>query len=421
MNKGVLLPEVIEVRQEFPAPLVADVGKAVAGEMRRRSPGIRPGSRVAIAVGSRGIHRIAGMVAAVVTEVRAAGGIPFIVPAMGSHGGATAEGQRELLAGYGITEGQVGAPVISSMEVIQLGSTPGGLPVFCDRQAAGADGIILINRVKPHTSFHAPIESGLAKMLAIGLGKDTGAQLIHSHGVEGLKNLIPEVARLMLRKLPVVLGLAVIENAYDQTARVEALLPGEILSREPDLLAEARSLMPSLPFDHLDVLVVQEIGKNISGTGMDPAITGRLGIRGQPDLPRPRVGRLAVLDLTPETHGNAHGVGSADIITRRLHEKIDLQKTYTNALTAGFPEKAAIPLTAGSDREAVALAMATCGRPVDAASVRLVLIKNTLQVSKLFISRALAEEALAKEHVRLSGEWRTLGFDPNGTLSHLWT
>ncbi len=420
MDKQVLLPEVAEVRQEFPAPEVAEVGKAVAGEMRRRSIGLRPGARVAVTVGSRGIHRIAEMVAAVVAEVQAAGASPFIVPAMGSHGGATAEGQRDLLAGYGITPEAVGAPVVSSMEVVQLGTTPGGLPVFCDRQAAEADGIILINRVKPHTSFHAPIESGLAKMLAIGLGKHTGAQLIHSYGVEGLKNLIPEVARVMLEKVPVILGLAVLENAQDRTARVEALLPGEILSREPELLAEARSLMPSLPFDYIDVLVVQEMGKNISGTGMDPAITGRLGIRGQPDPPRPRVGRLVVLDLTPKTHGNAHGVGSADIITRRLHEKIDLKKTYTNALTAGFPEKAAIPLVAENDREALALAIAACGRPVDAAGVRLVLIRNTLEVSRLFISRALAKEAAGKEHVRLTGEWRALEFDPCGKLLSLW-
>lgn len=319
------LPRMLKVRQHFERRGITDLPAHVSREVGRMlaARAIRPGSRIAIAVGSRGINHIPEIVAQVVAEVRKAGGEPFIIPAMGSHGGGTAEGQAEVLKNLGVTAERVGAPIISSLDVVQIGETEEGLPVYLDKNAAGADGIILVNRVKAHTDFHGPTESGLIKMLCIGLGKHKQATLVHYYGVYGLLELIPKMARVVLAKASIICGVAVVEDAYDEPARVIALAPPEIEAREKELLLESKALMPSLPFDALDVLVVDRLGKNISGTGMDTNIIGRLMIRGEKEPDSPRINKIVLLDLTEETHGNALGVGLADFTTRRLVEKID--------------------------------------------------------------------------------------------------
>lgn len=409
-------PRLIRVKQEFPAREVEDIPGSVAAEMSRAGLNLRPGARVAIAVGSRGIYRIKGIVRAVAAEIRKREAFPFIVPAMGSHGGATAEGQRGILESYGITEEFVGAPIISSMEVVEIGQTPEGVPVYFDKNAASADAIIPVNRVKPHTDFHGLTESGLLKIMAIGLGKRRGAETIHSYGVFGLREVIPSAARVILARMPVVLGLAILENTYERTARIVALQPGEMEAAERELLKEARSLMPSLPVSHLDVLVVQEIGKNISGVGMDPNITGRMLIRGEKEVDEPHIHRIVALDLTPESHGNALGMGLADVIPRRLLDKVDFEITYTNVITSTGLERGFIPITMENDREAIEVALKTCGRKVEPGNVKLVVIRNTLEITELYISESLLPEVRRRSGVSVLGPPEEMAFDAAGNL-----
>jgi len=400
----------------FHAPTLEDVETETRDAVRRSIPATVPAGRVAVAVGSRGIRDIARICRTAISTLRELGFSPFIVPAMGSHGGATAEGQKATLASLGITEEAMGCPVVSSQDVVLLGETDEGLPVYCDRAAAEATGIVVINRIKPHTSFSGPIESGLTKMLAVGLGKQAGARAIHQYGPEGLATHIPAVAKKIIEKIPVLMGLGIIENALEETAAVVGVRGDKIITDEPDLLLRAKSLMPRLPFEWCDVLVVEEMGKDISGVGMDPAITGRMGIQGMKDPGWPRVSRLVVLGLTEATHGNAHGVGAADFVTERLKNAIDIAVTYRNSLTAGFPEKAKIPLTAKNDREAILFALATCGRPVSHDTARVVVIKNTLSVRYVLATRPLWEEVKGLDWVRRVSGWSCLRFTPSGEL-----
>ncbi|MEW9031755.1 MAG: lactate racemase domain-containing protein, partial [Planifilum fimeticola] len=329
--KDVPLPRMVKVRQSFPAPEVADVPGAVReavaaeGVLER----ISEGDRVAIAVGSRGVADIDVMAREVVRLVRSRGGQPFIVPAMGSHGGATAEGQIEVLKQLGVTESSVEAPIRSSMDVGRLAS---GLPVYTDRQAYSADKVIVINRVKPHTAFRGPVESGLMKMITIGLGKQKGAEAAHSRGFQYMAEHVVAMARIVLSQVPIIFGLATVENAYDRPAKIVAVPAEKIEAVEPGLLLEAKSLMPRILFDPIDVLVVDEIGKDISGDGMDPNITGRYPTPYASG--GPRVTRIAVLGLTERTRGNANGIGLADITTRKAFEAIEWEKGYANALTS---------------------------------------------------------------------------------------
>jgi len=404
------LPNVVRVRQGFDKTRLEDPCGAVSRNLQELLGGtLAPGSRVAITAGSRGINNLVGMTRAAADAVKSKGGRPFIIPSMGSHGGATGEGQQSLLADLGISERTMGCPVVSSMEVEQIGRTPIGTPVYLDRNALRADGIVVINRIKPHTAFHGEIESGLCKMLAVGLGKHRGAQQMHA---AGLGAAIVETARVILAKAPVLAGVAVLENALDETAEIHVVPPGQFEETDRALLTRAWKVLPRVPLDPLDVLVVDEMGKNISGTGMDVNVVGigpRVG--GKMEMGHPVVSTLVVLGLTPETHGNANGVGLADITTRRLVGSIDYTSTYTNVLTTRLWSAGRLPVIMETDREAIETAVGEV--PPD--QVRLVRIKNTLHLEELEISEALLPRAKEVGLTVVAGP-RSLEFDGTGRI-----
>ncbi len=405
------VPKVIRVRQQFDRTHLEDPCGAVAAGLRDAglTGRLKPGARVAITAGSRGINHLVAMTRAAVDAVISVGGQPFIIPSMGSHGGATDEGQRTLLADLGISEASMGCPVLSSMEVETLGRTVDGVPVYLDRHALHADGIIVINRVKPHTAFRGEVESGLCKMLAVGLGKHKGAQQMHA---AGLGPTLVEAARMILGRAPVLAGIAVLENALEETAEVHVVPPDRFEETDRVLLQRAWQMLPRIPFDSLDVLVVDEMGKNISGTGMDNNVIGigpRVG--GKMEMGHPAVSTIVVLGLTPETHGNANGIGLADITTRRLVDSIDYKATYTNVLTTRLWSAGRLPVIMETDREAIKVA----GGETPEDHVRLVRIKNTLHLEELEISGALLPEARQKG-LTLVREARPLEFDGTGRL-----
>ena len=365
---------------------------------------VRPGMRVAVAVGSRGISCYREVVKAVVETLQALGAEPFLVPAMGSHGGGTAEGQHAVLVGYGMAD--LGVPIHSSLEVKQIGET-GGMPIYWDRHAAEADAVIPVNRVKAHTAFRADHESGLCKIMTIGLGKKRGAATLHAHDAA---TAIPLAAQVILKTMPVVAGVAIVENGRHAAAEI-AVLPGErIFQEEPRLLQQAKALQPSIPFNDLDLLVVHEMGKNISGTGMDTNIIGMWRRNGGPREPNFRV--LAVLDLTPDSHGNASGVGLADLIPERLRAKIDWHATYTNCLTAGNFAAAKQPVTLASDREVIETGL--MGK--NAATARVAWIQNTLELETLWLSPALLEEVEKTQTLTQVGKAQEVQFTADGAL-----
>jgi hypothetical protein len=371
--------------------VLSDVEAEIHTAVTRRLS-LQPGARVAIAVGSRGIANLGRIVRATAACVRGLGGEPFVVPAMGSHGGATAEGQRQVLAGYGVTEGAVGCPIRASMEVVELpGAGDAEYRLYMDRLAHEADGVILINRIKPHTDFHDRYESGLVKMAVIGLGKEAQAAEMHSHGVRGLTELVPRAAAQLLASGRILLGIAIVENAYDETMLVDAIEPQRLMQREPELLALARANMPRLPVDRLDVLIVDRMGKDISGVGIDTNIIGRMRIRGQPEPDRPDIAMIVVTDLTAGSHGNAAGMGLADITTRRMFDKIDFGVTNTNVVTSGFLERARMPVVADTEAQAVEWALRGCG-PIRQGEERVIRIRDTLHLDELYVSHAVLAE-----------------------------
>ncbi len=335
----VTLPPVTLLRQTAPQPVVEDV----AGEVRRQWLGsrfakrLRRGDRVAVGVGSRGIAGLSVMVRATLDAVRDLGGKPFIVAAMGSHGGATAEGQRTLLAEYGVSEQALGVPVRTDMDTERIGVNSWGEPVFWDKNALAADHVLTVSRVKPHTDFRGKLESGIGKMLVIGLGKRDGAAQHHRWGVRGLRDMLPETLKVILERTPFRAGLAILENAHEQTARVQVVDAEDLFALEPGLLEEARRLMARLPFEQLDLLVIGEIGKNYSGAGIDPNVVGRLLLETQPETFSPSITRICCLDLSPESHGNGTGVGIADLTTERLLAGIDPAPFRMNNLTKLLP------------------------------------------------------------------------------------
>jgi hypothetical protein len=402
---------------ELPEIPLAELQARVRAALRPLYGRITRGGRVGITAGSRGIANIATTIRACGEVIRDAGGEPFVMPAMGSHGGATADGQRDVLAGYGITPETLGMPIVSNMDVQQIGVVD-DMPVFMSTTALEADHILLVNRVKPHTDFRGPVESGLAKICAIGLGKQRGAQTIHSYGTRGLAELMPRTARYMIETTRrIVGGLALLENAYDRTAAVEFVEPAEIASAGERALQErAKGLMAALPFDDLDVLIVDEMGKNISGTGMDTNILGRMFVPGVPEPDRPTITAVVVLDITEESHGNACGVGLADFTTEQLVSKIDLYATYMNGYTSGTGGllRNRLPNVLPNDRAAIATAMRMCGKP-DPNTVRLARIKNTLLAAYVEFSANLLPEADAA-HVEVTGPPRAMTFDTQGRL-----
>lgn len=417
------LPRMARVRQHFDAPVVDDVEASVREQLSGLGTRVRPGMRVGITAGSRGIANIARILRTVGEVVRELGGEPFILPAMGSHGGATSEGQTELLAGYGITPETTGMAVVSSMEVRELGrlgdeSDPGP-PIYASVTALEADGLIICGRVKPHTDFRGAIESGLAKITAIGLGKHQGAKTIHSFGTRGLAHWMPQAARLIVSHTNVICALAILENAYDQTARLVALPPEQIAGPDEErLVLEAKGLMASLPFDEIDVLIVDEIGKNVSGTGMDTNIVGRMFIRGVPEFARPNVRIVVVRDITEESHGNGVGLGLADFTTLRAARKLDLRATYVNAITSGIGgvQRARLPLILPTDVDALCASILSCSNG-DPANARVVRIKNTLEIGELDVSESLVAEARAHPRLEVLSEPSPLVFDADGNLT----
>jgi hypothetical protein len=410
-------PSMTPLRQTAPQPVIADVAAEVVRQWKasRLAQRMRPGDRVAVACGSRGIANVAVIVRATLEYLRSLGTRPFVVAAMGSHGGATADGQRQLLAEYGISEERLGVPVKTDMDTVQLGTNSWGEPVYWDRNAFGADAVVTVSRIKPHTDFRGRFESGILKMLVIGLGKRDGAAQHHRWGVRGLREMMPETARVVLVKTKFAAGLAVLENAREETARLQALDRDELLEVEPKLLDEARGLMGRLPFDRLDLLVIGEIGKNYSGAGIDPNVVGRLLIEGEQEPQSPKIIRICCLDLSPESHGNGTGVGIADLTTQRLLDAIDPVPFRMNNLTACFLRRSQLPFAFPNDRECIAMGLQTCWQP-DLAKVRMALVPNTLELSELWVSPVLAEEARSRPHLEVVGEARPLPFDATGNL-----
>ena len=395
------------IRQHVATERVADVPQTVRDGLRALplANRVRPGLRIAIACGSRGIACLRDVIQPLVEELRTLGATPFLVPAMGSHGGGTAEGQHSVLVDYGL--GDLGAPILSSMETVVVGYTAEGMPVYFDAQANAADGVIVVNRVKEHTAFKGRWESGLMKILAVGLGKRQGAATIHAWG---LPTAMPAAARVLLAQRPILAGIGIVENGEHQPARI-AVLPAErIEADEPALLDLARQLRPGIPFDPLDLLIVREMGKNISGTGMDLNVIGMWRKVGGGRVPDFRT--IAVLDLTPVSHGNANGVGYADLIPQRLRDKIDIAAMYTNAMTAQNLPAAKLPITLPTDRVVVEAGLSA----VDPVRARIVLVRNTLDLTTLWVSPALLPEVEANPRLEPLGPPVPLTFTDDGHL-----
>jgi hypothetical protein len=411
----------IEARQKFDKSFLHNFKKEVRKELEKKClcDKIKKGQRIAITAGSRGIANIPEILATIVEEVSKEGGEPFLVPSMGSHGGATPEGQIQVLESLGITEDVVGAPILSSMEVDLVGVLSNGVRVFIDRNAMQSDGIIVVGRIKPHTDFKGEIESGLLKMLSIGLGKQKGAEMIHWHKYDGYHKIMPEAAQLIIEKTNVVMGLAIIENAYHETVLVKALDPSEFKEAEKKLLKTAKALLPRIPFKELDVLIVEEIGKNISGVGMDTNVIGRFWMPKENDPSAPNIGKIVVLDLSEETHGNAIGIGLADLTTVRAVSKIDYNKTYVNCLTQGSCETGKIPPSMPNDRDAIATAIRISG-PIESTQAKIVRIKNTQELERIWISETLSEQITKTNslpNIELIGDLQEMQFDVLGTLA----
>lgn len=413
--KDIPLPKMATVRQYFNEDHIENLEDALKPKLMEKQivDRIKPGMEIAVAVGSRGIDRLPELTAVTVKFLKDLGAKPFIVPSMGSHGGATGEGQIAVLRHLGVTEETAGCEIRSSMEVIKLGELPSGLPVYIDRYASEADGIVVINRVKPHTAFRGPIESGIMKMISIGLGKQKGAEACHQLGFKYMAENVPAMARMMMEKKPILFGVATVENAFDKIAEVAVIPAEEIEKKEIELQKLAKQLLPKLYFDQIDVLVIDEIGKNISGDGMDPNITGRYPTpyaHGGPD-----VTKMVVLDLTPETEGNANGVGTADFTTKKLVDKMDFEATYANGLTSTVVAPTKVATTLANDKMALQAAVKTCNI-LDFTKVKMVRIKNTLEISEIQVSEALVDYVENHSEMEVVSAVEELQFDQDGNL-----
>lgn len=411
------IPKMFKVKQVFPRPKIQPeeipqiIHTLLSGE--KFSSKVKPGMHIAITAGSRGIANVALTTKCIADFVRSKGAYPFIVPAMGSHGGATADGQRAILEGYGITEDYVGCPIISSMEVKKIGVNEEGMDVFIDKNAAESDGIILGCRIKPHTAFRGPYESGIMKMMAIGLGKQHGAEVCHEAGFKNMAKYVPMFGRAIIKNAPILFAVPTIENAYDETCKITAVNAEEIIEKEPPLLQEAFANMPRILADVCDVLVVDQIGKNFSGDGMDPNITGTFctpyatgGIKSQ---------RVCVLDLSPETHGNGIGLGYSSATTKRVFNQLDLSSMYPNAITCTVLGGVRIPIVMESDKEAIQVCIRTCNE-IDKKNPQVVRIPNSLHIEHIMLSESYYEEAKNNPNLIIESEPEYLPFDENGNL-----
>jgi hypothetical protein len=409
----------MRVKQRFDGPTLEDIPGAVREEVAglNLSGKVARGDSVAISVGSRGIANIALITRTAIEELQALGAEPFVVPAMGSHGGGRAEGQREIIESYGVTEEYIGAPIRSSMEVVQVGETGDGVPVFFDKYAYEADHVVVAGRVKPHTGFVGEIESGLHKMMLIGLGKHKGAALYHQAIVHySFDRIVRSVGQTVIDKCGVLFGLGIVENQYDRTALVRAVEPENFVEGEKELLLLAKKWMPTLPFEQIDVLVVEEMGKNISGAGMDTNVIGRKYYDHKAaEKEYPKVTRIAVRSLTEETHGNASGIGMADYIHSRILDQIDLEATAINTMTGNHPSAGAVPICFDSDRKVLEAALSTCGL-VEPPDARVMRIRNTLDVEEILVSEACEKEVARREELSVVEPPREMQFDANDDL-----
>ena len=412
-------PKMIHVKQMFDAPTLKDVERAVRNEVEKLSLSkkIREDESIAITVGSRGIANMALIIKTLVEKLKALGGKPFIVPAMGSHGGGTAEGQKAIVEGYGVTQEYTGAPIKSSMEVVQIGNTEDGVPVYFDKHAYKADHVVVVGRIKPHTSFTGEIESGLHKMMLIGLGKHKGAKIYHQAMVKySFGHIIRSVGETVIRKGSVLFGLAVLENPYDETALIEAVVPEKFYERERELLVTAKKWIPRLPFQEVDLVIIDKIGKNISGSGLDTNVVGRKfhdhkAIKEE----YPKVTRIYVRDLTDETHGNATGIGIAEYTHTRVVKKMDFEITYVNCMTGFHPSAAAIPIHFDTDSKVLDCALETVGY-VEPEHARVIRIRNTLDLKEVLVSEAYEGEVEGRNDLSIIEPAHDMEFDENGDL-----
>lgn len=419
VDDAMRLPRMLSVRQKFNTSRVESVSREIlrqfdVPEIRAK---FRPGMTIAVGCGSRGVANAAEATLAVVSEIKWLGCEPFLFPAMGSHGAATAEGQVEVLRHYGISEETMGCPVRATMDTEVIGHLADGTPVHMDKFAAGADGVVLINRIKPHTNFRAPWESGIVKMIGVGMGKIAGAGALHHHGMDRFHEVLPAAARVVVDTGKLLLGVGLVENALDETAIVEVIPAERLLAREAELQVQAKSLMGRLKFEEIDLLVIDEIGKSVSGTGADPNVTGR-NVRGVVWDARPALQKIVMLGFVEGSDGNATGVGAADVITRRLFNELNLVATYTNVLTSGGLDAAAIPLIAESDRQAISIGLLACSRTTP-ESARVVRIRNTLALDTILVSESLLPLIQANpDNFEVLGEATELQFD-DGQIAQL--
>ena len=416
---GVAIPKMFYAEQKFPRERITpdEIPAKIFSELSREpfESKIKPGMQIAITAGSRGVANVAVITKAIADFVKSRGALPFIVPAMGSHGGATAEGQLEVLEGYGITSSSMGCEIRSSMEVVELGISDSGQHVYIDKNAYEADGIIISCRLKPHNAFRAAYESGPCKMMAVGLGKQKGAEQVHSDGMGRMGINIPSMARVIINKAPILFAIPCIENAYDETCRLIAIDAPDILEREPELLKFAFTQMPNIIVGEGDVLIVDETGMNYSGTGVDPNITGTFSTEYASG--GVKVQRTCFLDLSDESHGNSLGVGLANVITKKFFDKIDTEKMYPNCITSTVLASARIPCVVSTDKEAIQLCIRTC-TGIDKDRVRVIRIPNSLHIGKIMLSEAYYDDVKAGRWQGLSAlsEPEELSFDESGNL-----
>jgi len=420
MNKSSSIEsiKIKKIRQIFCQDRISDIPAYIHQAFKSSDLPVRikPGDKIGITVGSRGITNIKLIAQLVIKELMALETNPFILAAMGSHGGATSEGQREVLASYDITEETMGVPILSSMETIQIGGTEEMVPVYFSQEAMKLDGIIALNRVKFHTDFKSDtVESGISKILVIGLGKRDGAESIHSLGVYGLKNIIPQAAKLIIEKASIIQGIGIVENGFDETMEIKFSPPEHIITTDHQLLKKCKEVFPSLPCDNIDVCLVQEMGKNISGTGLDTNVIGRLDINGEKEVGKPKINKLVVFDITEQSHGNALGVGLSDVTTRKLVNKINFIDTYANTITSTFLNRAKIPITTETEREAVEIALKTCWQP-NRNKIRLLIMKNTLDLQYLYVSKSIWNDIKDNKNIKPFGSWEQLSFTKDGEM-----
>ena len=416
------LPKIFKIRQKIEAPRLENIEKKVNEllDQFQSSKKVKKGERIGLTAGSRGIKDKPKVLKTIIEHLKDLGAFPFVVPCMGSHGGATAEGQIEVLESLGITEKSVGAPILSSVEVEEIGRTKFGTPVLVDKNLLGADKIIVVNRIKPHTDFEGEIESGLVKMMAIGMAKPRGALMVHRLTIKhGFPAVLAEVGSILLNKPPIFFGVGIIENQYDETAFIDLLKPEEIVEKEKVLLKKAKELIPFLPFNQIDILIIDEMGKDISGAGMDTNVIGRNLFIGGTKSNKPKITRIFVRDITEESHGNATGIGMADYTTKRLVDKMDYASTRINVTTGMSPENGRVPIFFETDREALSIAHYNSG-VFDPQDLRILWIKNTLEIEYLYASEVFLNQARSNPRLKILSEPFDFPFDQDGNLIPKW-